>query len=82
VLDFSRPGKPTDDAFAEAFDGRFREERLSAHRFLTFADARERTEAWRRSCTADRPHGAIGYEDPMSLADHGGAAGQPSRRSP
>ncbi len=38
TLDFSRPGKPTDNAFAEAFNGRVRAEYLNAHRFLTLAD--------------------------------------------
>jgi putative transposase len=33
TLDFSRPGKPTDNAFIEAFNGRFRAECLNAHRF-------------------------------------------------
>lgn len=33
VLDFSRPGKPTDNAFIEAFNGRFRSEWLNAHWF-------------------------------------------------
>jgi transposase InsO family protein len=45
TLDFSRPGKPTDNAFIEAFNGRFRAEYLNAHRFLTLADAREKLEA-------------------------------------
>lgn len=41
TLDFSRPGKPTDNAFIEAFNGRLRAECLNAHWFLTLADARE-----------------------------------------
>ena len=40
-LDFSRPGRPTDNAFIEAFNGRFRAECLDAHWFLTLTDARE-----------------------------------------
>lgn len=35
TLDFSRPGKPTDNAFIEAFNGRFRAECLNQHWFLT-----------------------------------------------
>jgi transposase InsO family protein len=31
LVDFSRPGKPTDNAFIEAFNGRFRAECLNAH---------------------------------------------------
>jgi putative transposase len=37
TLDFSRPGKPTDNAFIEAFNGRFRAECLDAHWFLSLA---------------------------------------------
>ena len=44
VLDFSRPGKPTDNAFIEAFNGRLRAECLSAHWFLTL---RTRRKSWR-----------------------------------
>ncbi len=48
VLDFSRLGKPTDNAFIEAFNGRLRAECLNAHWFLTLADAQEKLEDWRR----------------------------------
>lgn len=34
TLDFSRPGKPTDNAFIEAFNGRFRADCLNAHWYL------------------------------------------------
>ena len=48
TLDFSRPGKPTDNAFIEAFNGRFRAECLNAHWFLNLADAKKKMEDWRR----------------------------------
>ena len=64
TLDFSRPGKPTDNAFIEAFNGRFRAECLNAHWFLTLADAREKLEDWRKYYNEDRPHGAIGNKPP------------------
>jgi putative transposase len=48
TLDFSRPGKPTDNAFIEAFNGRFRAECLNTHWFLSLADAQEKMEDWRR----------------------------------
>lgn len=48
TLDFSRPEKPTDNAYIEAFNGRFRAECLHAHWFLTLADAAEKLEDWRR----------------------------------
>ncbi|SFL02465.1 putative transposase [Celeribacter marinus] len=46
VLDFSRPGKPTDNAFIEAFNGKFRQECLNAHWFLSLADATEKLNTW------------------------------------
>ena len=67
TLDFSRPGKPTDNAFIEAFNGRFRAECLNAHWFLTLADAREKLEDWRKYYNEDRPHGAIGNKTPVCL---------------
>ncbi len=44
-IDFSRPGKPTDNAYIESFNGRLRAECLNASWFLSLADARERIEA-------------------------------------
>ena len=73
TLDFSRPGKPTDNAFMEAFNGRFRAECLNAHWFLTLADAREKLEAWRRYYNEVRPHGAFGNKVPISLQSPDGA---------
>ena len=46
-LDFSRPGKPTDNAFIESFNGRLRDECLNQHWFLSLDEARAVTEAWR-----------------------------------
>ena len=48
VLDFSRPGKPTDNAFIESLNGKFRAECLNAHWFLSLDDARRKMEDWRR----------------------------------
>lgn len=77
TLDFSRPGKPTDNAFAEAFNSRVRAECMNAHWFLTLADAREKMEAWRRYYNEDRPHGAIGHKLPITLHNPGGATSPP-----
>ena len=41
VFDFSRPGKPTDNAFIESFNGSCRDECLNSHWFLSLEDARE-----------------------------------------
>jgi len=78
TLDFSRPGKPTDNAFIEAFNGRFRAECLNAHWFMSLEDARQKMEAWRRYYNEDRPHGAIGNKPPISLINPDGAASPPT----
>lgn len=71
TLDFSRPGKPTDNAFIEAFNGRFRTECLNTHWFLSLADAREKLEDWRRYYNEERPHSAIGNKVPITLVKPG-----------
>ena len=76
TLDFSRPGKPTDNAYIEALNGRYRAECLNAHWFLTLADAREKMEDWLRYYNEERPHGAIGHKPPISLQNSGGPDSQ------
>jgi putative transposase len=78
TLDFSRPGKPTDNAFIEAFNRRLRAECLNAHGFLTLADAREKLENWRKYYNEDRPHEATGNKPPVSLMTPVGAASPPA----
>jgi putative transposase len=59
-LDFSRPGKPTDNTLIEAFNGRFREECLNENWFPSLEDAREKVEEWRQHYNQVRPHGSLG----------------------
>ena len=54
-IDFSRPGKPTDNAYIESFNGRLRAECLNASWCLSLADSRERIEDWRCHYNEDRP---------------------------
>ena len=77
TLDFSRPGKPTDDAFIESFNGKFRAECLNEHWFMTLDDARRKCEAWRRDYNEERPHSAIGNKVPIELVDRSAACGLP-----
>jgi hypothetical protein len=67
-LAFSRPGKPTDNAHIEAFNGRLRQECLNQHWFLSLDDAREKIEAWRTSYNETRPHGSFGWATPAEYA--------------
>jgi putative transposase len=59
-LEFSRPGKPTDNAFAESFNGHFRAECLDCHWFVSLEEARHMIEAWRLDYNTERPHRALG----------------------
>jgi putative transposase len=74
-LDFSRPGKPTDNAFIESFNGKFRAECLNAHWFMSLDDARRKCEAWRRDYNEQRPHSSIGNKAPIELIDRSVACG-------
>ena len=66
-LDFTRPGKPTDNALIESFNGRFREECLNESWFLSLEDAREKVEAWRQFYNRERPHGSLGNVPPLEF---------------
>ena len=68
ALDFSRPGKPTDNAFVESFNGRLLDECLNAHWFLSLFDARAKIEAWRRHYNESRPHTSLGWLTPSEYA--------------
>ena len=68
ALDFSRAGKPTDNAFIESFNGKFREECLNQHWFLNMADARKIIETWRKEYNEIRPHSSLGYLPPAVFA--------------
>lgn len=78
VLDFSRPGKPTDNAFIEAFNGCFRVECLNQHWFMSLEDARQKMQAWRRYYNEERPHSAIGQKAPIALLRSDGIPSPPS----
>ena len=67
-IDFSRPGKPTDNCFVETFNGSLRDECLNVHWFETLADARERIEAWRQDYNVSRPHQALKEMTPAAFA--------------
>ena len=67
-LDFSRPGKPTDNAFIESFNGTVREECLNQYWFLSMSDAREKLEAWRMDYNQTRPHSSLGNQTPSEFA--------------
>ena len=77
TLDFSRPGKPTDNAFIEAFNGRFRAECLNAHWFLSLADAREK---WRIGVGTTTKNARMGRSGKSPRLRCSIAMAQPARR--
>jgi putative transposase len=69
ILDFSRPGKPTDNAFIESFNGSFRDECLNVNWFLSLEDAREKIRAFKEEYNHFRPHSALGNLTPIEAID-------------
>jgi len=74
VLDYSRPGKPTDNAFIESFNSRFRQECLNQHWFMDMDDARCKIEQWRIEYNQQRPHSSIGNLTPAEFIKSGAIA--------
>lgn len=67
-IDFSRPGKPTDNAFVESFNGTFRDECLNVHWFETLIEAKQLIESWRREYNGSRSHRALKERTPSEFA--------------
>ncbi len=63
-LHFIQPGKPTQNAYIESFNGRFRDECLNEHEFTTLAEARAIIEEWRLDYNVSRPHRALQNRTP------------------
>jgi putative transposase len=67
-IDFSRPGKPTDNSFVESFNGSFRDECLNVHWFESLEEAREKIETWRIDYNDSRPHQGLKDMTPTEFA--------------
>ena len=67
-LSFIRPGKPNENAYIESFNGKFRDECLNEHWFISLAQAREIIEAWRLEYNTERPHSSLGNRTPLEFA--------------
>ena len=63
-LDFTRPGKPTDNGLCESFNGRLRDECLNVNEFVSIDEARQRIEAWRVDYNEHRPPWRTRPSDP------------------
>lgn len=67
-LNFIQPGKPTQNAFVESLNGKFRNECLNQHWFRTLDEAKEEIAKWRRHYNHERPHSALSYLPPVVFA--------------
>jgi len=67
-LEFIQPGKPVQNAYAESFNGRLRDECLNANWFTSLCDARRKIESWRQDYNQQRPHSSLNYMAPADFA--------------
>jgi len=67
ALEFSRPGKPVDNTFIEAFNGTLRRECLSLHWFLNLEDLQQTLESWRDDYNHHRPHSSLADVPPAEF---------------
>lgn len=63
------PGKPTQNAFIESFNGKLRDECLNETLFSSLAEARETLETWQKDYNTQRPHSALGNLTPTEFAE-------------
>ena len=67
-LKFIQPGKPTQNAFVESFNGKFRDECLNQHWFLSLNHAKQEIEDWRKDYNEYRPHRSLKMKTPNEFA--------------
>ena len=67
VMEYSRPGKPTDNAWIESFNGTLRDECLNVHWFDDLTDARRKLQAWQREYNESRPHRSLNELSPQEF---------------
>ena len=67
-LNFIQPGKPTQNCYIESFNGKFRDECLNEHVFVSLQDAQQKIEAWRLDYNTHRPHRSLKQLTPEEFA--------------
>jgi putative transposase len=68
-LKLIQAGKPTQNAFVESFNGKFRDECLNEHWFHSIEHARAILRQWRQDYNEHRPHSMLGYKTPAEVAE-------------
>ena len=69
-LEFSIPGKPTDNAFIESFNGSLRDECLNVNWFLSLEDAQQKLDVWKEDYNSYRPHSSLGNLTPNEFIEN------------
>jgi putative transposase len=69
-LHYIAPGKPTQNAFIESFNGKFRDECLNDNVFTSLEEARTIIEEWRNDYNQSRPHRSLGHLTPAAFAQN------------
>ena len=69
VMEYSRPGKPTDNAWIESFNGTLRDECVNVHRFDDLTDTRRKSQAWQREYHESRPYRSLNELSPLEFKD-------------
>lgn len=67
-LNFIQPGKPTQNAFVESLNGKFRDACLNMHWFRSIPEARYEIDKWRHHYNNERPHSSLNYLTPVAFA--------------
>ncbi len=68
-LGFIQPGKPTQNAFIESLNGKFRNECLNQQWFRNIDEAKQTIDQWRNHYNHERPHSALNYMTPVAFAN-------------
>lgn len=69
TLGFIQPGKPTQNAFVESLNGKFRNECLNRHWFRTMEEAKVEVMQWQYQYNNVRPHSSLNYLPPVAFAE-------------
>ncbi|TCP06446.1 integrase-like protein [Crenobacter luteus] len=67
-LKLTQPGKPTQNAYIESFNGRLRDECLNEHWFMSLSHVRAELAVWRKDYNEARPHSSLAYQTPAAFA--------------
>lgn len=68
TLAFIQPGKPTQNAFVESFNGKFRDNCLNQHWFRSLSEARKEIVKWQDHFNTERPQSSLNYMTPIAFA--------------